>query len=184
VEIKDMPRFRFTVIASLAVVAVAGVAIAQDQETNKRRERLRKAAEAAVDVAEGVIQKNANSAVPIVDGRVVILQRIDQKSDDGLSAKPHEINAGGLVIVEVPDTQSHPTEVAEPMVTPDGAMQSFGKVRGIRTNKDGEPMMGGGYTWFLFKALAEGPASVNVKYTPNGGGDPVDQTYQVNVVAK
>jgi hypothetical protein len=180
-----MPRHRLTLIASLSVVAIASAGIAYAQDAEARRERLRKAAGAAVGVAEGLIERNANTAVPMVDGRVIILQRVEKEAkDEALAPKPHEINAGGLVIVEVPDTQSHPTEVAEPTVSPDGSLQSFGKVRGIRTNKDGEPMMGGGYTWFLFKALTEGPAAVNVKYTPNGGGDPVDQTYQVNVTAK
>lgn len=176
-----MLRRRLTPVLLLFVLTVVATGIAVAQETNERRERLRKAASAAAEVAEGLIERNANTAVPMVDGRVIILQRVEKEAQ---ATKPHEINAGGLVIVEVPDTQSHPTEVAEPTVTPESALQSFGKVRGIRTNKDGEPMMGGGYTWFLFKALAEGPAAVNIKYTPNGGGDPVDQTYQVNVTAK
>lgn len=179
-----MPRHRLTLVASLLAVAIASIGVAVAQDAEARRERLRRAAGAAVGVAEGLIEQNANSAVPVVDGRVVILQRNEKLANEAIAPKPHEINAGGLVIVEVPDTQSHPTEVAEPTFSPDGSLQSFGKVRGIRTNKDGEPMMGGGYTWFLFKALAEGPAAVKVKYTPNGGGDPVDQTYQVNVTAK
>ena len=180
-----MLRHRLTLTLSLFAVAIASVGVAVAQDAEARRERLRKAAGAAVGVAEGLIEQNANAAVPMVDGRVIILQRVEKvEKDEALAPQPHEINAGGLVIVEVPDTQSHPTQVAEPNVTPDGALQSFGKVRGIRTNKAGEPMMGGGYTWFLFKPLAEGPAAVNVKYTPNGGGDPVDQTYQVNVTAK
>ena len=178
-----MPRYRLTLVASLIAVAIASVGVAVAQDAEARRERLRRAAGAAVGVAEGLLEQNANTAVPVVDGRVVILQRVE-KAAKGEAPKPYEVNAGGLVIVEVPDTQSHPTEVTEPTVSPDGSLQSFGKVRGIRTSKDGEPMMGGGYTWFLFKALAEGPAEVNVKYTPNGGGDPVDQTYQVNVTAK
>lgn len=174
-----MPH-RLMLVALLFAVANVSVGVAVAQDTEARRERLRRAAGAAVGVAEGLLEQKANAAIPIVDGCVVILQRVEKAVKDE-APKPHEVNAGGLVIVEVPDTQSHPTEVAEPTVSPDGALQSFGKVRGIRTNKDGEPMMGGGYTWFLFKALAEGPAAVNVKYTPNGGGDPVDQTYQVNV---
>ncbi|MBA4105327.1 MAG: hypothetical protein C0485_06180 [Pirellula sp.] len=180
-----MIRRRTILTLSLFAVAIASVGVTVAQDVEARRERLRKAAGAAVGVAEGLIEQNAHTAVPMVDGRVVILQRVEKaEKDDALAPKPHEINAGGLVIVEVPDTQSHPTEVAEPTVSPDGLLQSFGKVRGIRTNKDGQPLMGGGYTWFLFKALAEGPAAVNVKYTPNGGGDPVDQTYEVNVTAK
>ena len=179
-----MLRRYLTLALPLLALTVAATGIAVAQETNDRRERLRKAAGAAVGVAEGLIEQNANTAVPMVDGRVIILQRSEKLANEAIAPKPQEINAGGLVIVEVPDTQSHPTEVAEPTVTPEDALQSFGKVRGIRTNKEGEPMMGGGYTWFLFKTLAEGPAAVNVKYTPNGGGDPVDQTYQVNVVAK
>ena len=178
-----MRRHPLTIVLTAIALTVAGLAVAQ--ETNARRERLRRAAEAAVEVAEGVIEQQANSSVPTVDGRVLILKRFEEKPDQRLPAdQSHEINAGGLVIVEVPDTQSHPTEVAEPQVTPDGAMQWFGKVRGIRTSDEGEPMMGGGYTWFLFKALGEGSAAVNVKYTPNGEGDPVDQTYQVKIVAK
>lgn len=170
---------------SLLAVTIIATGFATAQDANNRRERLRKAVGAAAGVAEGLIEENAGSAVPIVDGRVIILQRTERRAEqDSAASKPHEVNAGGLVIVEVPDTQSHPTEVDEPMVTPNGALQSFGKVRGIRTNNEGQPMMGGGYTWFLFKSLAEGPATLNVKYTPNGGGDPVDQTYEVNVTAK
>jgi hypothetical protein len=178
---------RYRLVCALIVVTAMAAGLAVAQETNQRRERLRRAAEAAVEVAEGVIEQNANSAVPTVDGRVIILQRTAEQADaetEPQATDSHEVNAGGLVIVEVPDTQSHPTEVAEPTVTPNGAMQWFGKVRGIRTNDEGRPMMGGGYTWFLFKAVGEGSASVNVKYTPNGGGDPVDQTYQLKITAK
>ena len=168
----------------LMITAVAASTVVS-QETTERREKIRRAVGAAAEVAEGLIEQKANTAVPAVDGRVIILKRVDKKlANEAIAPEPQEINAGGLVIVEVPDTQSHPTEVAEPTVTPAEAAQSFGKVRGIRTNNAGEPMMGGGYTWFLFKTLAPGKAAINVKYTPNGGGDPVDQTYQVNVVAK
>lgn len=176
-----MTTLRCATLGLLVASISAGAAVAQ--ETTERREKIRRAVGAAAEVAEGLIEQNANTAVPAVDGRVIILKRFEKK-DDALAAKPQEINAGGLVIVEVPDTQSHPTEVAEPTVTPAEAAQSFGKVRGIRTNNAGEPMMGGGYTWFLFKTLAPGKAAINVKYTPNGGGDPVDQTYHVDVVAK
>ena len=178
---------RPVIIAPLCILAlsVAVGSSANAQETNNRRERLRNAASAAVEVAEGLIEQNKGAALPTVDGRVVILQRqAKQSRDEPLALQSHEINAGGLLIVEVPDTQSHPTDVAEPAVTPEGALQPFGKVRGIRTNDAGEPMMGGGYTWFLFKTIAPGKATINVKYSPNGGGDPVDQTYQVNVTAK
>ncbi|BBO35736.1 hypothetical protein [Lacipirellula parvula] len=176
-----MNAYRSAALGLLVTAVAASTLIAQ--ETNERREKIRRAVGAAAEVAEGLIEQNANTAVPAVDGRVIILKRVEKK-DEALATEPQEINAGGLVIVEVPDTQSHPTEVAEPTVTPAEAAQSFGKVRGIRTNNAGQPMMGGGYTWFLFKTLAPGKAAINVKYTPNGGGDPVDQTYQVNVVAK
>jgi hypothetical protein len=182
-----MPRQRLTIaLSTLAIVAIAGVAIAQDADA--RRERLRRAAGAAVEVAGGLIDREANAAVlPQIDGRVIILQRVEKKAkSDAADAKPadelKEINVGGLVIVEVPDTQSHPTNVELPKATPEGSLEPLGKVRGIRTNNEGEPMMGGGYTWFLFKPATVGSAMLNVKYTPNGGGDPVDQTYELNIV--
>lgn len=177
-----MNSYRSAALGLMITAVAASTVVAQD--TTERREKIRRAVGAAAEVAEGLIEQNANTAVPAVDGRVIILKRVEKMADAAPAAKSQEINAGGLVIVEVPDTQSHPTEVAEPTVTPAEAMQSFGKVRGIRTNNSGEPMMGGGYTWFLFKTLAPGKAAINVKYTPNGGGDPVDQTYQVDVVAK
>src|SRR5262245_30247883 len=120
-----MPRYHLTLVASFVAVAIASVGVSMAQDAEARRERLRRAAGAAVGVAEGLIEQNANTAVPVVDGRVVILQRLEKKQE-GEAPKPHEINAGGLVIVEVPDTQSHPTEVAEPTITPDGLLQSFG----------------------------------------------------------
>lgn len=172
--------------STLAMLAVAGVAIAQDADA--RRERLRRAAGAAVEVAGGLIEREAHvGELPMLDGRVIILQQAEKEATaDAADSKPadelKEINVGGLVIVEVPDTQSHPTEAALPKATPDGSLASIGKVRGIRTNNQGEPMMGGGYTWFLFKPVTVGSATLNVKYTPNGGGDPIDQTYELNIV--
>lgn len=183
-----MPRQRLTIaLSTLAIVAIAGVAVAQDAEA--RRERLRRAATAAAEVAGGLIEREAHAGeLPQVDGRVIILQRVEKPAAPEPGAPPadnlKEINVGGLVIVEVPDTQSHPTKVELPKATPDGSLQPLGKVRGIRTNDEGQPMMGGGYTWFLFKPVTVGSATLNVKYTPNGGGDPVDQTYELNIVEK
>ena len=108
------------------------------------------------------------------------MEQIGAALGDGLDEMPH---LGMLRLdVEVPDTQSHPTNVELPKATPDGSLQPLGKVRGIRTNDEGQPMMGGGYTWFLFKPVTVGSATLNVKYAPNGGGDPVDQTYELNIV--
>lgn len=183
-----MQRQRLAIATlTVMIVAIAGTTIAQD--ANTRRERIRRAAGAAVEAAEGLIEREAHSAdLPMLDGRVIILKRAEKKADakptDAPADELKEINVGGLVIVEVPDTQSHPTTVELPKATPDGSLVSLGKVRGIRTNDEGEPMMGGGYTWFLFKPATVGSATLNVKYTPNGGGDPVDQTYELNIVAE
>ncbi|WP_152101009.1 hypothetical protein [Lacipirellula parvula] len=94
-----------------------------------------------------------------------------------------EINVGGLLILQVDDTGSRPTKFKKVETEPEGVLQRLGRVQGIRTNEKGEDMMGGGYTWVLFKPKKAGEAKLTIKYTPNGGdGNEVTWTGKVNVV--
>src|SRR5262245_44186288 len=62
--------------------------------------------------------------------------------------QPQSINVGGLVIAVVRDSGSRPPQdvavVASEQLTP------LGTVRGVQ-NDEGMALMGGGYTWHLFR---------------------------------
>lgn len=197
------PRFRrinvmtrSTVMLVVAVAAfaatVVGAAYAQDQDKSARREKLRQAAGAAIEAAAGIAEQATKNEPAAEDapqgamfkGRVVLLEpaaadAVDPNGDGTLPIS--EINAGGLVVLVVPDTQSHPTKFKRPAIEPAAAFRPMGRVRGIRTS-NGKPMMGGGYTWLLLKAMQPGDATITVAYTPNGGdGEPVVREHKVKV---
>lgn len=89
------------------------------------------------------------------------------------------------MLLQVNDTGSRPTKFQKPKIEPEGALQRLGRVKGIRTNEEGQDMMGGGYTWVILKPTKAGEATITVTYTPNGGdGKPVTQSHKVNVVEK
>lgn len=93
------------------------------------------------------------------------------------------VNVGGLLIIEIPDSGSRPPQ--DMSVKTGGAFEQIGKLRGINTDrKSGRPLMGGGYTWFLYTPKKESKAEdVEVKWTPNGGGGPKTKTYKLEITA-
>jgi hypothetical protein len=94
-------------------------------------------------------------------------------------AEPQNVNVGGLVIAVVRDSGSRPPlDIA---VKASENLQSIGTVRGVQ-NDEGVALMGGGYTWHLFKPTAAGDATVNVSYTENGNdGKKVKREFKVSV---
>jgi hypothetical protein len=105
-------------------------------------------------------------------GQVVILK--------AMTIKPvGPLDPGSLIIADIPDSGSRPPQD----IKVDGTTCiSLGHVRGVATNKEGQSLMGGGYTWHLFQA-PNGPKSthVRVSYTPNGGGKPVEPNHQIDL---
>ena len=172
--------------AALAVASVALLAQSATAQNTQRRERLRKAVETGVAVGAGVAENVAEGDAfnNGFKGEVIVLQQIRSEDADPAEGRPaKEVNVGGLVIVQVDDTGSRPTKFGKAKIEPEGAFQRLGRVRGIRTNEEGEDMMGGGYVWLLLKPTKAGEATVSVTYTPNGGdGKPVTQTHKVDVV--
>ena len=97
-----------------------------------------------------------------ISGGVVILTEATSVEES--------VNVDGLVILEIPDSGSRPPQNIQ--VTQTG-FKDLGEVQGVRTNEEGEPMMGGGYTWYLFQAT-QGPRSgtIEAQYVPNGTAEP------------
>jgi hypothetical protein len=94
-------------------------------------------------------------------------------------SRPLSVNVGGLVIVVVRDSGSRPPQDIS-VVAPD-SLEPLGVVRGVQ-NDQGVALMGGGYTWHLFKPAKAGQATVKVAYTENGdGGKRIERTYQIAV---
>jgi hypothetical protein len=98
-----------------------------------------------------------------VKGQVLILKEVTPE-------QAGRINWGGLIVVDIPDSGSRPPQHIQ---VDGGKCMGLGHVRGVATNREGKLMMGGGYTWYLFKAPAE-TRSVEIvaSYTPNGQSTP------------
>ena len=93
--------------------------------------------------------------------------------------EPQSINVGGLVIAVVRDSGSRPPQ--EVSVVASESLEKLGVVRGVQ-NDQGVALMGGGYTWHLFKPAKTGTATVKVAYTENGdGGKRVERAYKLSV---
>jgi hypothetical protein len=93
--------------------------------------------------------------------------------------QPQSVNVGGLVIAVVRDSGSRPPQ--DVSVVASDALAPLGVVRGVQ-NDQGVALMGGGYTWHLFKPAQAGPATVKVTYTDNGdGGKRVERTYKLTI---
>ena len=102
--------------------------------------------------------------------------KLAEKTDQ---SKPASVNVGGLVIVVVRDSGSRPPQDIS-VVAPD-ALEPLGVVRGVQ-NDQGVALMGGGYTWHLFKPVNAGEATIKVAYTENGdGGKRVQREYKLTV---
>ena len=102
--------------------------------------------------------------------------KLAEKTDQ---TKPLSVNIDGLVIVVVRDSGSRPPQDVS-VVAPE-SLEPLGVVRGVQ-NDQGVALMGGGYTWHLFKPTRAGQATMKVAYTENGaGGKRVEREYQVAV---
>jgi hypothetical protein len=109
-----------------------------------------------------------------VSGRVLILK-------DVMTEPTGPLNWGGLIIVEIRDSGSRPPQDIK---VDAGKCLPLGHVRGVATNREGKPMMGGGYTWYLFKAPAEGQSvAIEASYVPNGepNAKPVKRDYRLRL---
>lgn len=91
-----------------------------------------------------------------------------------------QVNAGGLVIVEVSDTRGMPAKFDSPKIEPNDAFQSLGRVKGGQM-ANGKAVTGGEYTWLLLKAVKPGDATIAVSYQPNGGGEVLTRVHQIAV---
>jgi hypothetical protein len=93
--------------------------------------------------------------------------------------KALSVNVGGLVIVVIRDSGSRPPQDVS-VVAPD-SLEVLGVVRGVQ-NDQGVALMGGGYTWHLFKPVKAGDATVKVAYTENGdGGKRIEREYKLTI---
>jgi hypothetical protein len=93
--------------------------------------------------------------------------------------EPQSINIGGLVIAVVRDSGSRPPQ--DVSVVASDSLEPLGVVRGVQ-NDQGVALMGGGYTWHLFKPTKAGAATVKVAYTENGdGGNRAERVYKIKV---
>ena len=96
-----------------------------------------------------------------------------------INDKPFTVNTGGLVVVIVRDSGSRPPQNIK--VDAPRAYQALGVVRGTQTDQ-GQALMGGGYTWYLFTPVTAGETTIKVSYTENGdGGKKVERVYKVKV---
>lgn len=102
--------------------------------------------------------------------------KLAEKTD---TAEPQSINVGGLVIAIVRDSGSRPPQ--DISVVASETLKSLGTVRGVQ-NDQGQALMGGGYTWYLFQPTQPGEATVSVAYTENGdGGKRVEREFKLTV---
>ena len=111
-------------------------------------------------------QETTDAKKPALSGHALIINT--QSGGDG-PAPQFDINVGGLLIIEIPDSGSRPPQNMS--VKTGEAFERLGQLRGINTDKkSGRPLMGGGYTWFLFTPkTASKSETLEVKFTPNGG---------------
>jgi len=112
---------------------------------------------------------------PAIHGSVVILKEAMTNNTS--------VNLGGLVVVLIPDSQSHPPqEIAVHASSPQATF--LGHVRGARSTDDGQTLFGGGYTWYLFRAseLTKN-LQIDVSYIPNGNQTPtrIHRTHQIEI---
>lgn len=148
-----MSRTRVSVVALGLIALVTSGVFAQ--EKTERRERLRKAAGAAAGLANELARDAATDSAQMIHGSVLVVR---EKTKGKL-----EVNAGGLVIVKINDLGSQPAED----ISVDGgpAFKGLGQVRPTKMKA------GGGETWVLLKAVAEGDATISASYSSSIEGE-------------
>jgi hypothetical protein len=112
---------------------------------------------------------------PVVRGSVIILKEAMTKSVS--------VNVGGLLVVQISDSQSHPPQNIAVKAS-SGDATFLGHVRGVRSADDGKTLFGGGYTWYLFRAAElTKNLHIDVSYVPNGIPNPtrLKRTHQIEI---
>lgn len=97
--------------------------------------------------------------------------------------EPQDINVGGLMIVQVHDLGSAPVDIKD--VEAPASLELIGKVRGVGVDDEGNRLMGGAYTWLMFRAGDKlGAATITVTYEPAShvGGDSHEEVHFLNIV--
>jgi len=127
-------------------------------------------------VASLTFMSSANAVAVAADELSGYVVKLAEKTS---TAEPQPINVGGLVIAVVRDSGSRPPQGISVVASEN--LQPLGAVRGVQ-NDQGVALMGGGYTWHLFKPTEAGEATVNVTYTENGNdGKKVAREYKLDV---
>jgi hypothetical protein len=133
----------------------------------------------AIFAASHAFAEATDSKSDQLRGRAVIIHA----KTGGNSGPTPTANVGGLLIVQISDSGSRPPQNMS--VEAGRTFEPLGKLRGIRTDeKSGRPLMGGGYTWFLFKPTNKSDTeTIEVKFTP-AEGKPITQKLTVKVSDK
>lgn len=129
--------------------------------------------------AQAQAQETEKESQEKLSGEVIVL---GSGHDSFPESETAEINVRGLVIVQIDDAGSASVEDVE--VDAGQAFRQLGCVRGVRM-ADGEPQMGGGYTWCLMQAVNEADkAEIKVAYkeADHVGGETKEVKHQVSIV--
>ncbi len=171
-----MSSKQFVVGVLVACTAVLGgiVSAQQGVQPSRARRAVDKAQDAAEAAGDRVGDAFNGAKGELLRGTVVIFE--------GDPGEAQEVNNSGLIIVSIPDSQSHQPQHISVKPQPERDFQHLGQVQGV-TAKNGRPQAGGGFTFDLWRPRNECDATFKVAYTPNGGGKPVIQMYSVKVVA-
>jgi hypothetical protein len=109
----------------------------------------------------------------VISGSVV---RLAEKTE---MERPVTVNVGGLVIVVIRDSGSRPPQDVSVVVPKQ--LEALGVVRGVQ-NDQGVALMGGGYTWYLYRPTKAGESTIQVSYQENGDdGKEVKREYKLSV---
>ena len=171
-----MSRKQFAVGVLIACTAVLGgiVSAQQGGQPSRARRAVDKAQDAAEAAGDRVGDAFNGAKGVLLRGTVVIFE--------GEPGEAQEVNNSGLIVVSIPDSQSHQPQRISVTPQPERDFQHLGQVQGMNA-KNGRTQAGGGFTFDLWRPRTECDATFKVTYTPNGGGKPVDQLYRVKVVA-
>lgn len=158
----------------VCVAMVAGIVSAQQAtQPSRARQAIDKAQDAAEAARDRVGDAFNGTKGELLRGTLVIFE--------GDPREAQEVNNSGLIIVSIPDSQSRQPQHISVTPQPERDFQHLGQVQGVNA-KNGQAQASG-FTFDLWRPRHECDATFKVSYTPNGGGQPVHQTYRVKVVA-
>jgi hypothetical protein len=167
-------RLAVCAVAACAAVLAGMVSAQQSGQPSGARRAVDKAQDAAEAASDRVGDAFNGAKGELLRGTVVIFH--------GKAIEAQEVNNSGLIIVSIPDSQSRQPQDISVKPQPERDFQHLGQLQGVNS-ENGRPQTGGGFTFDLWRPRNECDATFKVTYTPNGGGEPVDQTYRVKVVA-